>query len=392
MRSLPRVLRAIAYVSCCALVTAAVAIGSSTATSDAAAPGAAAADHALDAALIRLVKATGGPPAVAVVVQRGTTPVLHTAGEADTATHTTVRIDDHLRLASVAKAFSGAAALALVGEGKLDTGATVGEIRPDLPDTWADVTLAQLLQHTSGIPDFSGSKEFQAAVKASPTVAPPPAQLLSYVADDPLEFSPGSRYQYSNSDNIVVGLMVEKVTGTDYATALGPLVYTPLGLTATSLPRDDALPTPFVHGYAVDPPSAPEDVSEPFAAGWAWASGGVVSTPADANRFVRGYVHGDETTPAVLLGQFKFRAGSSEPPGPGTNSAGLAVFRYQTKCGTVYGHTGNTAGFTQFIAVVARREALHHGVGERADHAEERPEAVQGPAPRLRARGVRGDG
>jgi D-alanyl-D-alanine carboxypeptidase len=94
----------------------------------------------------------------------------------------------------------------------------------------------------------------------------------------------------------------------------------------------------------------PEDVSEPFAAGWAWASGGIVSTPADANRFVRGYVHGDETIPMVSLAQMSFRAGSSEPPGPGTNSAGLGIFRYKTRCGTVYGHTGNTPGFTQFIA------------------------------------------
>jgi D-alanyl-D-alanine carboxypeptidase len=48
--------------------------------------------------------------------------------------------------------------------------------------------------------------------------------------------------------------------------------------------------------------------------------------------------------------QFTFRPGSSEPPGPGTNSAGLAIFRYQTPCGTVYGHTGNTLGYTNFAA------------------------------------------
>jgi D-alanyl-D-alanine carboxypeptidase len=110
------------------------------------------------------------------------------------------------------------------------------------------------------------------------------------------------------------------------------------------------MPTPFVHGYQPDPPNAPEDVSEVIAAGWSWASGGVVSTPQDADRFVRGYVSGKLTNPATVAQQFRFRKGSSEPPGPGTNAAGMSVFRYRTRCGVVFGHTGNTPGYTQFIA------------------------------------------
>ena len=333
-------------VTTCVALTSTTSAGAGTP----AASSAARADVALDNALVRFVEAKGGPPGIAVVVQRGDAPVLHTTGVADTTTGQPIRIDDHFRLASVAKAFSGAAALALVGTGDLDIDATIGEIRPDLPTSWADITLAELLQHTSGIPDFSQTKAFQVAVTASPMVAPPPVELLSYVEDAPLEFEPGARYHYSNSDNIVVALMVETITGTDYAAALTPLVYEPLDLTATSLPRGPELPTPFVHGYVVDTSGETEDVSEPFAAGWAWASGGIVSTPADANRFVRGYVYGDTTIPSVTLAQLKFRSGSSEPPGPGTNSAGLGVFRYRTRCGTLYGHTGNTPGFTQFIA------------------------------------------
>jgi D-alanyl-D-alanine carboxypeptidase len=108
-----------------------------------------------------------------------------------------------------------------------------------------------------------------------------------------------------------------------------------------------------VHGYGVDPPSAPEDVTGLFAAGWTWASGGIVSTPRDANAFVRAYVRGATTNPTTRAQQFAFIAGGSEPTGPGKNAAGLAIFRYQTRCGTVYGHTGNTAGYTQFAAANA---------------------------------------
>lgn len=307
-------------------------------------------DAQLDAAMQQIVKRKDGPPGISVVVQRGATPVLHTAGVADQATNAPWQLDDSMRLASVAKAFTGAAALFLVAEGRLAVDSTVGQLLPGQPAAWANVTLQQLLQHTSGVPDFSASKEFQAAVGASPEVAPAPEDLLTYVADQPLEFTPGSRYHYSNSDNVLVALMVQEVSQTPYADALQPFVYAPLGLTATSLPAGPEVPAPNAHGYQADPPNADEDVTQVFASGWAWASGGIISTPADANTFVRGYASGKETNATGTAAQFKFRAGSSEPPGPGTNSAGMGIFRYSTSCGTVYGHTGNTLGFTQFIA------------------------------------------
>jgi D-alanyl-D-alanine carboxypeptidase len=113
------------------------------------------------------------------------------------------------------------------------------------------------------------------------------------------------------------------------------------------------VPAPLIHGYNLDPPKSPEDVTEVIAAGWSWASGGIVSTPDDAGTFIRAYARGATTSPALYKKQFTFRSGSSEPTGPGQNSAGLAIFRYQTKYGTVYGHTGNTLGYTQFIAATA---------------------------------------
>jgi D-alanyl-D-alanine carboxypeptidase len=329
-------------VSCLALATVVVAPASGAATTKR--------DAALQRALDAIVERLDGPPGISVVVQRGSDPVQFTAGVGDLATKQPFGLTDAMRLASVAKAFSGAAAVSAVADGKLQLDDTVGAILPAQPAAWSKVTLAHLLQHTSGIPDFSQSPAFQEAVGASLATAPPPQDLLTYVADQPLKFTPGSRYAYSNSDNILVGLMVAAADGTTYEQSLATRVDAPLGLTGTSLPTGVELPTPFTHGYQLDPPDAPEDVSEVIAAGWSWASGGVVSTPQDANRFVRGYVSGKLTDAATRAEQFTFRPGSSEPPGPGTNSAGLAVFRYRTACGTVYGHTGNTPGYTQFIA------------------------------------------
>ena len=91
---------------------------------------------------------------------------------------------------------------------------------------------------------------------------------------------------------------------------------------------------------------APEDISENFASGWAWASGGIVSTPLDLNRFIRGYVGGKLFGTEVRKQQRVFIPGESEPPGPGVSADGLALFRYKTRCGTMYGHSG----FTQCAA------------------------------------------
>jgi D-alanyl-D-alanine carboxypeptidase len=166
-------------------------------------------------------------------------------------------------------------------------------------------------------------------------------------------FNPGTEYHYSNSDNIIVALMVQAATHHSYESELQTRVLGPLKLSQTSLPQDSAVSPPFISGYDLDPPNPPTEVTNFFAAGWSWASGGVVATPQDLTHFIRAYVTGATTSKAVHQMQFRFRHGESEPPGPGLNSAGLGVFSYRTSCGTVYGHTGNTLGYTNFAAASA---------------------------------------
>jgi len=157
------------------------------------------ADAALDRALEELVAMDGGPPGVIAIVVRNLKNNLP------------LRAKDHMRIASGAKAFSGAVALSLVSKGVFSLNDTIGDLLPGLPKAWHAVTLRQLLNHTSGIRDFTESDELVAALLDSPKKAPAPRKLLSY-AGKMLRFDPGSRYRYSNSDNIVVGLMIEAAT------------------------------------------------------------------------------------------------------------------------------------------------------------------------------------
>jgi D-alanyl-D-alanine carboxypeptidase len=316
------------------------------------------ATQAVNRSLKRLVKLDDGPPGAIAIVQRqtGRRKVVK-AGFANLAPTERPHPTDHMRIASVSKAFSGAVALSVVDEGLLALDTTIGERLPDLPSAWHAVTLRQLLGHTSGVPSYSEDPDFAAHVGANPQAYVSPRELLGFVADEPLSFAPGSTYRYSNSDNIIVALMAEAATGLSYEDLLAARVFTPVGMKFTSLPSDSSLPEPFIHGYDVSPGAPPEDISTELAAAGAWASGGIQSTPADLNRFVRAYVGGELFSKDQRVQQFQFRPGSSDPPGPGRNFAGLALFKYPTDCGTVFGHTGSFPGYTQFIAATRNGQA-----------------------------------
>jgi len=255
-----------------------------------------------------------------------------------------------MRIASVAKAFSGAAALGQVDRSELSLTDSIRVYLPWLPAAWERVTVAQALQHTSGLPDYTQSPAFGEFFAKDLRAYIAPRALVEFVSDDPLDFKPGSAYHYSNTDNIIIGLVAAAVSGQSYSSVLREHVFGPLRMPSTSLPTGFRLPSPHVSGYEVSPSDPPEDVTTLLSMSGAWASGGIQSTPADLNRFIRGYVGRGLFDRETQNFQLRFVKGHSEPPGPGANSAGLGIFKYKTSCGVVYGHTGNLPGFTQFTA------------------------------------------
>ncbi len=301
-----------------------------------------------------LVTSPGGPPgAIATLYRDGKLTTL-SAGRADNKKSAKPRATDHMRIASVAKAFSGAVALNLVRSGQLSLDDTIEGVLPTLPKAWGKVTLRQLLNHTSGVPDYTQSEAFFKHAETKPRAYVSPMEIIGWVAKEPLVFKPGNKYEYSNTDNIVVGLMVEAVTNQSYTNELQKIVLGPAKLTQTSLPTKITIPKPFIHGYTDVPEQEEVDVSESLNPSGAWASGAIISTPQNLNAFIRADLGLKFFDKAEQEQQMKWwPGGESSPPGPGKNSAGLALFRYQTKCGTVYGHTGNFPGYTQFAAATA---------------------------------------
>jgi D-alanyl-D-alanine carboxypeptidase len=304
----------------------------------------------LQRSLEALVSAKAGPPGVAVLVDRGRRTEFLSAGVVDLGGNRPPGPIEHFRIASVSKAFNAYIAIKLAGSG-LSLNTTLAQSVPGLLPAAEAVTLRQLLQHTSGLAEYIQAPAFGEQLNADPARYFSPTELTAFVRDAPLEFPPDSKYHYSDTDNIAAGLMEEKASGLPYEQLLAKRVFGPLKMRDSSLPRTTKMPRPYLHGYDIEPGKRPDDVSELINPAGAWASGGIVSTPLDLKRFVAAYV------PTVLRASreegIAFRPGSSSPPGPGKNFAGIGIFRYRTGCGTVYGHTGSFPGYRVFLAASA---------------------------------------
>ena len=303
------------------------------------------ADAAFDKTLGQLIREPGGPPGAIAVVQRGHDVKVFRKGVVDQKTGAPIRVPDRWRIGSVSKAFNGAVALQLVAKGKLSLSDTIGQRLPTLPPAWHNVTLGQLLNHTSGLPNFTDEDGWQRAVRQGEYLSP--MDLIGLVSARTLAFPPGSNYAYSNTDNIVVALFAEMATGLPYDLLLYQLVFDPLHLRHTVMPLGFSMQGPFVHGYDNNATGERVDISEALNMSAVWAAGALISSLFDANRFIRAYAGGKLFGGATRAAQTHFvPGGESEPKGPGENSAGMALFKYDTRCGTVYGHTGNFPGYT----------------------------------------------
>ena len=303
----------------------------------------------LQRSLEAIVDSPGGPPGISVLVDRGPHKEYFGAGLADTRSGQVPTPFQHFRIASVAKGFNAYLAMKLAGDGALSLDTMLRDLIPGVLPAGESVKLRELLQHTSGLAEYIEAPEFVKRFTADLTGYFSPTELTEFVRNDPLEFAPGSQYHYSDTDNIAAGLMEEAASGLTYEQLLQRRVFGPLKMPGSSLPRTVKMPRPLMHGYEVEPNGRLDDVSELINPAGAWASGGIVSTPIDLSRFVARYV------PTVLsatkdIEGGPFRPGSSSPPGPGKNFAGLGIFQYRAGCGTVFGHTGSFPGYRILIA------------------------------------------
>ncbi|QWC55909.1 serine hydrolase [Erythrobacter sp. 3-20A1M] len=202
--------------------------------------------------------------------------------------------DTKFRIGSLTKQFTAVATLMLRDQGKLKLDAPVSTYLPDTPPAWAKVTVRNLLTHTSGIVNFTGLDAFDAE-KARPTAEGEPIALFR---DLPLEFEPGSKYDYSNSNYIVLTRIVERLSGRPYADFVHENLFQPAGMTDTAYDDQSAIVMHRASGYAPGPDGP---LNAPYAdMSWPLGAGGLYSTTRDLLKWERA-LFGGKLLPAASM-------------------------------------------------------------------------------------------
>ncbi|MFE7366942.1 serine hydrolase domain-containing protein [Streptomyces anulatus] len=319
---------------------------------------AAASDARLRALLHRLTTVDGAPGAFVEMRDRRGSAVL-TDGVADIERRTPLDPDSRFRIGSMTKTFTATALLLLVEEKNVHLDAPVERYLPGIVrghgNDGRKITVRQLLQHTSGLPDFLDHFDPRDIVM-DPLAHRDPLDLVNIALAHPPEFAPGAGWSYSNTGYLLVGMIIERVTGNTYGEEIERRVIEPLGLSETSVPGDDpTIPGPHPRGYVRPGDDAPLlDITavNPSVGG---AAGGMISSGSDVNRFLGALLGGELLHPAQLGEMMRTRpTGGSDGRryGLGLESKPLP------RGGRYWGHTGDFLGYeTAAGATVDGRQA-----------------------------------
>jgi CubicO group peptidase (beta-lactamase class C family) len=230
----------------------------------------------------------------AVLVARDGRVILSKGyGDADAAGGIPNSVQTRFRLASVTKQFTAAAILLLQARGQLNIGESICAYLDACPDAWRAITIQHLLTHTSGLPNYTDFAGYDATQAQAAT----PADLVARFRDLPLVFDPGTSYMYENSDYVLLGLIVERVSGQTYADFMRSAIFEPLGMHDSGLATGTAAAAGEAIGYRVFGEPAPAlDPTTLFSAG------GLYSTVEDMYRWDQA-LYTTQLLPAPLLAE-----------------------------------------------------------------------------------------
>ena len=275
-------------------------------------------------------------------------------GLADQARHEPNTPSTRFRIASLTKQFTAMAVLQLQDEGRLNVADRLCRFLGRCPAAWRPVTLAELLTNTSGIPDYTTLPGYGLAAARS---APRPPSSPRWWPACPLLFPAGTRWRYSNTGYVLLGMTIARVSGLGYPTFLARHVFAPLGLRNTGY--DSSHPSPPAHaiGYVSNGQPAPYlDMSVPYAAG------ALYSTVNDLSRWDDALLTGAPQLlrPATLRQMFRPRvAVVASQPAEGSYGYGWFIDRG----GAEYDHDGLINGFATQNSVFPRAWRAGHRAG-----------------------------
>jgi len=313
----------------------------------------------------RLQAIVAGPvPGALLFVRRDNRSTVLTAGVADEATKKPLAADDTFRIGSTTKTYTAVLVMRLVARGDLALDATVETYLPGLLRYGRAITVRQLLNHTSGLPDFADQQPFLAPYERGDLRHTwTPAQMIAFVAHKNLHFTPGSQFEYSNTNYVVLALLAESIDGESYTHQLDRYIFKPLALVHTAAPTTAAR-SPDIHGYAPIGPAGLGSYGNGTAGARlvdtarmtpaaAWAAGGIQATALDEADFLRGLFSG-KLLPRAQVAAMEDTSEAGGAYGLGLMDTGGFVDPWQSatrsitkSCDRAWGHGGAFPGYYQ---------------------------------------------
>lgn len=248
--------------------------------------------------------------------------------------------DIHQRIGSITKTYTITALLQLVEQGLISLDDPIGQYLTGIPNE--DATLAQLAAMRSGIPSYTFDPDFQRIVFTENDHEWAPEDMIAYIRDLPADFAPGEQTAYSNTNTVLLGMVIEQVTGRPLADVVHDGVLAPLGLDDTITPSDATFPGPHPQGYTVQG----QDDGVPAAAtdwnpSWGWATGSMIATLDDLLVFGRELVAGETLLSPEMQAARLDSFDLSIPPNTEARAYGLGL----GLSNGWYGHTGELPGY-----------------------------------------------
>lgn len=310
-----------------------------------------------------------GLPGVILLVRTPDSEFEGACGFADLENEVPMDVHHLFRIASISKSFIGVLSTMLHCEGVISLDDPITEwLSPSITDhiQYSDrITVRQLLNHTSGIPDYSENEQFRQAIIENPDNHWSAKRALLYAYDQPAYFEPGTDWYYSNTNYILAGLILDNALGYHHSQAIRSRILGPLQMIFTFYEHHEDITGDIVHGYAdYDRDGILDDIT--FDQGYGLADSGLVSTVGDLAVFIESLFTISEFPNPDYKDEFL-----RELLPKGEDFYGLGIMKYPTEYGTGYGNGGRFCGYESSMIYFPHHDVtivyFANGTGGRLD-------------------------
>ncbi|MBK8982620.1 MAG: beta-lactamase family protein [Ignavibacteria bacterium] len=295
------------------------------------------------------------PGAIVGVWKGDSDNYIKTFGVSDIVTNTPINTDDHMRIGSITKTFTGTVLLQLYDENKINLTDKLSKYFPDFPNG-ENITIDMLGSMTSGIYNYSENENFQNTLMNNLDTTFTPDELIDIAKAHTPYFPPGEGFHYSNSNTVLLGLIIEKITGNSLTSEIQNRIFTPLGMINSLFATDTYFPDPKSQGYIYmdSLQLTPTDVTNQDPT-WAWAAGAVISTLADVHKYAKKLATGELISKKAQDERLKW--GKTFIPETGAWKGeklnyGFAIADFN---GAI-GHNGGIPGYNSFMGYLPEQD------------------------------------